>query len=216
MSLSTVSDEQVQILSKRLYDQLASGGHTHMYASTKQILALFGIGATISASFLKPAPGRTDVKDTIDAVNESDVRLWRRYSTGYLKQSLKRLETLGLVETATVGTKKVLRISRDGKEKLLSFLMEHIHPKMKNKWDKKWRIILYDIDFKKRNEQQAIRRALKNLGFRQMQKSVYISPFPCDDEVGVIRSFFGLGNDIKYMVVDKISDDTSIRQMFGL
>ncbi len=48
------------------------------------------------------------------------------------------------------------------------------------KWDRLWRIISFDIPQKYRNERDKIRRMLRKLGFRGLQRSVWISPLSVD------------------------------------
>ncbi len=44
------------------------------------------------------------------------------------------------------------------------------------KWDRHWRLISFDIPQKRRNERDKIRRLLYKLGFRGLQRSVWITP----------------------------------------
>lgn len=43
-------------------------------------------------------------------------------------------------------------------------------------WDNKWRVVIFDINEKKRNQRNNLRFKLVSLGFGMLQKSVYISP----------------------------------------
>jgi DNA-binding transcriptional regulator PaaX len=77
-------------------------------------------------------------------------------------------------------------------------------------------VVLYDIDAKAKTKQQGIRKALKVLGFIQLQRSVYIIPYDCQEQVSFIRTFFGLGTTIRYMEVSILEDDELFRRHFGL
>jgi hypothetical protein len=54
------------------------------------------------------------------------------------------------------------------------------------------------------------------MGFYQMQESVYLFPHPCYDEVEFLRSFYGVGAMVKYLLVTKLEDDALYRQYFGV
>lgn len=43
-------------------------------------------------------------------------------------------------------------------------------------WDKKWRIVVFDINDKEKSKRESLRRKLLSLGFGKLQESVYISP----------------------------------------
>ncbi|MEX1052278.1 MAG: PaaX family transcriptional regulator C-terminal domain-containing protein [Patescibacteria group bacterium] len=47
----------------------------------------------------------------------------------------------------------------------------------KRKWDKKWRIIIFDIEEENRNTRDLLRIKIKELGFGLLQKSVWVSPY---------------------------------------
>lgn len=50
-------------------------------------------------------------------------------------------------------------------------------------WDKKWRVVIFDIPERKRNQREGLRRKLKELGFGMLQESVWITPFPIANEL---------------------------------
>lgn len=47
-------------------------------------------------------------------------------------------------------------------------------------WDRNWRFVIYDIPERHRKFRQLIRRKLFQLGFRKLQRSVWVSPLPVD------------------------------------
>ncbi len=49
---------------------------------------------------------------------------------------------------------------------------------IKKPWDGKWRFVIFDIPQKEVNFRNIIRRRLKELDFRQLQRSVWFSPLP--------------------------------------
>lgn len=57
--------------------------------------------------------------------------------------------------------------------------VERLYPlsKLKNKsWDRKWRVVIFDIEEKEKITRNSLRRKLISLGFGKIQKSVYVSP----------------------------------------
>lgn len=50
-------------------------------------------------------------------------------------------------------------------------------------WDKMWRLVIFDIEEKSKVQRESLREKLKGLGFGMLQKSVWISPFPLENEL---------------------------------
>ena len=53
-------------------------------------------------------------------------------------------------------------------------------------WDKKWRLVIFDIPQELHLARIKFRKKLKNLGFFMLQKSVFVLPYPCHEEIGDI------------------------------
>ena len=78
------------------------------------------------------------------------------------------------IEKVFENGKVVLRLTQQGNNKIKkNFPLLNLQNR---KWDKKWRLVLYDIEEKQKTTRELIRRKLKELGFAQFQKSVWISP----------------------------------------
>src|SRR3990167_2211250 len=65
------------------------------------------------------------------------------------------------------------------------------------KWDKKWRVVIFDIPEKSRMARDALRRKLKELEFRELQKSVFVHPYECKKEIDFIIEFFNLRHYVR-------------------
>lgn len=85
-----------------------------------------------------------------------------------LAQALKRLREGGLIELVS-DEKLAFRLTNKGREKavLASFLQED------EKWDGKWRLIIFDVPEKRRSARDVLRRKLKDWGFVYFQQSVW-------------------------------------------
>jgi hypothetical protein len=90
-----------------------------------------------------------------------------------------------------------------------------LEPKQK-KWDKRWRVVVFDVPNTKGNVRSELRRGMKLFGFRMIQRSVWVYPYPCDDFIVILRSHLGVGSDVLYMTVDTIENDFELRREFKL
>ncbi len=81
-------------------------------------------------------------------------------------------------------------------------------------WDKKWRLIMFDIPEGKKQARRAINFALKKLGCAQYQKSVFITPFPCKKEIDFVGECFGARENISIITADEVERSESIKKAF--
>lgn len=63
---------------------------------------------------------------------------------------------------------------------------------MEGQWDGRWRIVMYDIPEEKRSARDHIRRLVGQLGFVQLQRSVWVHPLPCLEQFKAIKEAHGL------------------------
>jgi DNA-binding transcriptional regulator PaaX len=97
----------------------------------------------------------------------------------------------------------------------LRYQFNNLIIKRPQRWDKKWRIVLFDIPEEKRKIRDALRKKLKNLGFLEFQKSVFIFPYPCSNEINFVVNFFDIHNYVYYLEAP-ISSDFDFREYFKL
>ncbi len=84
------------------------------------------------------------------------------------------------------------------------------------KWDKKWRVIIFDIPEKKRKIRDQIRTLFKSAGFYLLQDSVWVYPYDCEDVLTLLKSDLGVGKNILYLIVDELENDKRLRESFDL
>ncbi len=84
------------------------------------------------------------------------------------------------------------------------------------KWDGIWRIVSFDIPESKRNNRNLLRDYLNCLGFRFLQKSLWITPYKIKfkDLVGLIDEEYA--EKIFFIETKKISQESKIKKMFDL
>ncbi len=54
------------------------------------------------------------------------------------------------------------------------------------------------------------------LNFQQLQKSAYVHPYPCEDEIEFIRSVYEVRQYVTVMLAEKIENDGHLRAYFEL
>jgi hypothetical protein len=127
-----------------------------------------------------------------------------------IAQALCRLRAKGFI---TSGTK----LSRRGTvraESARAYL--EARPTVPRRWDRKWRIVLFDVWEQRRAARNRLRSILEHAGFVKMQESVWVYPYPCEELFAFMRSHLRLGPGIRYVIADEIDNDAALRQAFSL
>lgn len=84
-------------------------------------------------------------------------------------------------------------------------------------WDKKWRLVIFDIPTYQKNAREALRHKIKEMGFYPLQKSVFITPYPCEDEIDFISSVFEIDrNNVLILEVSKFEGEEKLRNYFKI
>lgn len=88
--------------------------------------------------------------------------------------------------------------------------------KRPKRWDNKWRMVIFDIPEKKRRIRDEIRQIFIEAGFIKLQNSVWVYPYDCEDIIGLLKTDFGIGRNMLYIIADQIENDKYLRDEFGL
>ncbi len=85
-----------------------------------------------------------------------------------------------------------------------------------NQWDRKWRIVIFDVPEHKRAMRRELRRAVSLYGFVKLQQSVWVFPYQCDAFVQLVRSHLGIKGEVLSIVAESIENDRWLRNEFNL
>ena len=84
------------------------------------------------------------------------------------------------------------------------------------RWDRKWRVIVFDIPEKKRKIRDQIRTLFRTADFYLLQDSVWVYPYDCEDILTLLKTDLGVGKYILYLIVDELENDKHLREFFDL
>ncbi len=143
-------------------------------------------------------------------------RIWYTIDRKQLNQVLRRLKLGGLVtsSTTTDGIEK-FHLTPAGRNKFLRHQFNTLVPKKEKTWNGKWKIVLFDVPEFKRRTRDGLRKKLKEMGFLEFQKSVFIFPYRCEDEINFIINFLDIAEHVYYLEA-AISPDVEFRRHFNL
>lgn len=185
----------------------------------RDILTLLGKGAILSAIFLFPGTSIV-IKDVLDEYEnyrrEKEFKQWQKFNLPRLKYILKRLYRQNVIKASEKDGFPVIKLTEQGKLKCLSYKLETMAIQPPPQWDHKWRLIIYDISKFRTRQQHMFRRMLKKLKMLPLQRSVYLTPYPCKNEIAFLREYFGVEEEVLYIIVDQLENQEAYQKYFGL
>jgi len=105
---------------------------------------------------------------------------------------LPRLERKGLLERAPNTAARIYRLTELGRLQALGG--RDPEAKWNRVWDRKWRLVIFDIPETRRKARLRLRRFLREQGFGYLQQSVWISPDPLGS---AIQQLSAKGEDVE-------------------
>ena len=85
-----------------------------------------------------------------------------------------------------------------------------------NVWDKIWHLVVFDIPQEKSDVRIPFIRHLQNLGLVFYQRSVWMYPYPCEDEVREIAEFYGILPFVSFIKAFHVDGSHAFRKHFKL
>mgnify|MGYP001563285531 CR=1 FL=1 len=141
----------------------------------------------------------------------------KKFQKGKFRQDLKRLQKRELIDYQELpnGKTKII-LKKSGKKLVLQYDIDDIEIKKPKTWNGNWWMIIFDIPVKKRVASNALSSKLKDLEFYQLQKSVYIHPFPCENEIEFIASIFDVREHILILNIPHFEGAEKLIKHFDL
>ncbi|MBI2635388.1 MAG: CRISPR-associated endonuclease Cas2 [Parcubacteria group bacterium] len=142
---------------------------------------------------------------------------WRKINRQELYRSIRRLYASKLVDyhERQDGSISML-LNENGKKAALHYKLDEISINKPANWDHKWRIVLFDVPEKKKKLREALRERLKQLGFIEFQKSVFIHPYECKNEIDFITELYNGSRFVRFIEATHLDNELDIKNKFNL
>jgi len=141
----------------------------------------------------------------------------RKYPKRRLSDIFYRLKKQGLIKIERKGVQIFIKLTEEGKKKAGRFQINDLEIGRSKKWDRRWRIIIFDISELKKVLREAFRGKLKELGFYPLQKSVWVHAFDCQAEIELLREFFGLSEkELRLIIAENVGNDRELKKFFEI
>ena len=136
----------------------------------------------------------------------------RRNFTQAVNTSRRRLVNAGFLKYEN----GFLELTKEGEAKLHQLEQYDYKLPRPKRWDKKWRVLIFDIPERRRATRDKVRNTLTSIGFKRLQHSVWVYPYDCEDLITLLKADFRISKDLLYLIVDSIENDSKLKTWFGL
>lgn len=186
--------------------------------TTKFLLMTLATGGAVFGGAVLPGVLKVvkEFSDELDSMDSNKKKIYRKK----ISNSLSDMKRRNFVKVIKNKNGKVsVKLTNKGLKRVREYSLEALEIKKPNKWDKKWRILIFDIPATSANfnsAREALRRKIKDLGFFQVQKSVWIYPYECEDELLFVAEMFGIQKYVEIIVAEKILHEKELKKKFKL
>jgi DNA-binding transcriptional regulator PaaX len=178
--------------------------------STMAVAGLITVAVTLSPNLLY------NIAKEIIRIKRKDLK-YRNVDARKLSKSLTGLNKNKIIILKEVDGKFIVKLTEKGKKVVEEIQFESMEIKKQKVWDGKWRIVIFDIPEKQMKiARNALRTKLQNLGFYQIQKSVWAYPYPCEKEIQFLCEIFNINPYINIIIAEKIYNDDAMKKHFKL
>ncbi len=175
-------------------------------------LLRFIIGGTAITTILV-APGMARVIDR--PLYKYFQRLDKRTRERELKRALYYMKRKELISVSPHGYEHGIKVTKKGSARLRAREFDTLAIKPQRTWDQKWRIVFFDIPEENRHGRRKLISKLKQLGFNQLQRSVWVYPFPCRAEVGLVATAYDVYKFVSYIEATGIDSPELLKERFS-
>jgi len=131
-------------------------------------------------------------------------------------RGVSNLNRSGYIKIKKIKDKKKLYLTSKGRVEIIKNILQQKKEK-ELKWDGKWRAIIFDVPEASRRDRDFLRRELLWMGFKELQKSVWIYPYEIEKELKALLELWkaDFAGDIRFLAIEDM-DDKDLRKYFNL
>lgn len=140
---------------------------------------------------------------------------WKKIDQARLRRLIREFYYERLLDFREEGNGEVkVVITEEGRRTVLKYKIDEMKVNIPSTWDGIWRLVMFDIPERKRNARDALRKKLRELDFKELQKSVFIFPHNCKSEINFIVEFFDIRPYVRYAEVKNITNESELKLYF--
>ncbi len=129
-------------------------------------------------------------------------------------QEMYRLKRAGVIKKYVDEKGEFIEITPKGQKMAKKYFTEQLEIKSPLRWDKKWRLVIFDIPDNKKRERDVLRGKLERLDFFKLQESVYVHPFECGGTIEALKKMYFIEPYVQYVLADRIQTEKNLIEEF--
>ncbi len=134
-----------------------------------------------------------------------------------VNSAFQYLRKSGLIKIEKDGFDVRVSLTEKGKKRAGKYQINDLKIEIPNKWDGKWRVIIFDIPDFSKTVRDIFRTKLKEFNFYSLQKSVWVYPYNCRKEIEILRDFLGANsNQIQIILAEEIEHEDNLKKVFKI
>ena len=158
---------------------------------TRNVIKALGFAGAISVALV--APNSTVLIETY----------MKHMDKKNAKKTLRYLKYRKLIEVREKNGTYYYKLTSKGHDKFEKVVIEDLKIPVPKRWDKKWRLVMFDIPAAHHKKRQFLLQKLRGMDFYKLQQSAWIHPFNCEKQIGTILQYLKLEQHVSLLVVEK-------------
>lgn len=149
-----------------------------------------------------------------NAVHGLDLILKRNKQKGLpAGKIMRQLKQQGLVHLIKEEAGWHYSLTPAGSYRLQQIIIDELEIPRPAKWDGRWRLVIFDVPVKQSAQRTRFVNQLQRLGFVMLQKSTWVHPFPCFEQVEQLAGHY---NVLRYCGFLEVSwlDNLTARRLY--
>ena len=145
---------------------------------------------------------------------------FKKYDKFRLKDKIKfsqemyRLKRAGVIKKYIDDKGEFIELTSKGQNLMIGYFTDLLEVKPTSKWDRKWRLVIFDIPDNKRRERDILRAKLNRIGFVKLQESVYVFPYECAEIIEALKDMYFIKPHVQYVLADRIETEINLLEVF--
>lgn len=116
-----------------------------------------------------------------------------RKEQAQLRKHVDYLKRKRLIEIRNKGEERLVRLTKKAKYEILRLqFVQHMSTQRTQKWDRKWRLVLFDVPEIQKKYRDFLRKLMRKNGFRMWQLSVWASPYNPEPYLSQLLRYLGI------------------------
>ena len=176
-----------------------------------EIIRYGAFGALITAAFVAPNILQVLGKPFGKLVDMLDQRDYERQVKREAQRVIRYMKQRGYLAG---DYEHGLQLTEKARQRLAKIAFRDMHVTPTQVWDRRWRIILYDVPEDQKSARDALGSTLRRFGCFQLQKSVWITPFSCREEITQIAAHHHVDTYVTYFEAINLDNEKVLLKRF--